>query len=458
MLKEQSLISGPACRGAKHLCFEDQRVCNRAWMRLVGLGKSRFQLLWGAVRKGNDCTYDGRYIPRGPDQVPSDAKSKVHSFLSTLWEQMAEPLPDGINSNKRPRQSCYKIDPPSMSRDLIRHLPCGSISDYHRQCMAVHGDSISRKLFATASQLKYCCIKFCIWRVFLYSWSPSTSGVAKSLWNQVWMQSFQGRLRIRFQGHHARCSICMKHRLIIRKCGHCPAARRGQMQQLQAHLARQYRDRQMYWHLRASSRLEATNPEIFTICAILDSMDMAKHAWPRTELILSKELCKFNRPKLTSTSLLIHGHACTINLSPHSTSSNSSRSAELVAHGLTVLARQIDLRSATFHLQGDNASKELKNETLIRVLALFTSRRMLRAAQLGFLSSGHSHEDIDGMFSLLRRKIEQTRDIPTPDAFVRTMQEWLDVEEHRPQEAKYRKAMLVTRFQDWILGDHIIIY
>lgn len=266
------------------------------------------------------------------------------------------------------------------------------------------------------------------------------------------MESFQDRLRIRFQMHHARCNLCMKHRLIIRKCGHQQSARKAQMELLQRHLARQYRDRQCYWHLRASSRLEAANPEVFTICGILDSMDVAKHAWPRTPLMLSKQLCTFNRPKLTSTTFLIHGHHCTINLSPHCATANSSRTLEIVNHSLTVLASRIDLRCTSLHLQADNCSREVKNQTLIWALALYVSRRQLHSSQLGFLSSGHSHEDIDGMFALLRRKIEDASDIPTPAAFTATLQEWLDAPENRPNETHYRKAIWIPHFRGWMLG------
>lgn len=67
-----------------------------------------------------------------------------------MYNNVAEHIPDGLNSNKRPRQGKFKLDDPNMDRSSIRHLPPGSISEYHKQCQnAVKDESISRKLFCS---------------------------------------------------------------------------------------------------------------------------------------------------------------------------------------------------------------------------------------------------------------------------------------------------------------------
>lgn len=124
----------------------------------------------------------------------------------------------------------------------------------------------------------------------------------------MWQSEFQGLLRIRFASHHAKCSLCIKHRLLIKKLGHCPAASRAQRLMLQKHLQRQHADRQVYYAARARSRLAALTLGMIEVTAILDSMDAAKHAWPRSPLMNSKEFSSFNRPRLTSTTLLVHGY------------------------------------------------------------------------------------------------------------------------------------------------------
>ena len=174
---------------------------------------------------------------------------------------------------------------------------------------------------------------------------------------QVWQQDFEDRLRIRFFTHHSKCSQCIKHRLIIKKLGFCPPARRVQFALLRKHLDRQHKDRQQYWACRAESRVDSTSPTVSHICGIIDSMDAAKHAWPRTKNMSAKEFSSFNRPRLTSTTLILHGHSVTLALSPSYASSNSSRTVEIVSVALTKLQRKIDLRGVTLSLQGDNCSK-----------------------------------------------------------------------------------------------------
>lgn len=85
------------------------------------------------------------------------------------------------------------------------------------------------------------------------------------------------------------------------------------------------RSRVLYWSTRALSRLQSSYQQVTTICCILDSFDAAKHSWPRSRKMDSKEFASFNRPRLSSTSLIIHAHHVTTCLSHHVTSTNSSR-------------------------------------------------------------------------------------------------------------------------------------
>ena len=119
-------------------------------MKLVGLGKFRFKTLNGAARRGEEhCPYDGRYVVKGK-RVPSEKWEKIHGFLMKLYLEVAEAIPDGLNSNKRPRHGHKKTDAPSLDRREMRHLPHGSINDYWRQCQAALPDLlVSRKLFCS---------------------------------------------------------------------------------------------------------------------------------------------------------------------------------------------------------------------------------------------------------------------------------------------------------------------
>lgn len=119
-------------------------------MSLLGVGKGRFRTLNTAARKRADfCPYDGRFGVR-EKKAPSHKWDRVHSYLTQLYHECAEPIPDGWNSNKRPRSGPTKLDTPQLDRSKLRHLPYGTIADYWNQCMAVNSDlQISRKLFCS---------------------------------------------------------------------------------------------------------------------------------------------------------------------------------------------------------------------------------------------------------------------------------------------------------------------
>lgn len=140
-----------ACRGSRHLVSGGNPICHRGFSRMMGIGKGRFGRMRTALAKGaDDCPFDLRYIKSGP-KTPSEAWFQVHGFLTKLYTEAAEEIPDGLNSTKRPRHGANKIDKPTMNRAHIKHLPHASITDYWTQCMAaLPGVKVSKKLFTSA--------------------------------------------------------------------------------------------------------------------------------------------------------------------------------------------------------------------------------------------------------------------------------------------------------------------
>ena len=270
--------------------------------------------------------------------------------------------------------------------------------------------------------------------------------------SEVWQQDFGDRLRIRFANHHSKCSQCIKHRLIIKRLGHCGPARRSQFEELQRHLNRQLADRRTYYFLRAQSRLNASSPFVGELCCILDSMDMQKYAWPKSKIMLAKEFATWARPRMACTSMLIHGHVAFTALTHHCLSTNSSRTAEILSAGMTFLSKmsRIDFSKIFLSLQADNASKEVKNNCMVRHLSMQIALGRLRGAQMCFLSSGHSHEDIDAMFSTIRNWLGRYAELLTPESFVQALDDFFQVPEHRSNE-KFRSVILMSKFRDWQL-------
>ena len=93
--------------------------------------------------------------------------------------------------------------------------------------------------------------------------------------------------------------------------------------------------------------------------------------------------------------------------------------SEVIAFSLNVLREQyphIDYRKCHISLHGDNSSKELKNNSVLRLLSGLTSTRRVRSASLSTLMSDHSHEDINQSFSSLAAWIQAQSEVHTTDA------------------------------------------
>lgn len=175
----------------------------------------------------------------------SDKRMLVFEFLNDMYENVAETLPDPCNSTKRPRHGDLKRDPRGMTTANLKHLPPGKISHYLE---------------------------------ILRSHHPSMKISAK-LFNTVWQEQFLDKLRIRSGTHHSKCSLCVRHKWILRKVGPGPA-RAGQLLEYRRHLSRQRDDRKAYWFARSRSRTQSAGPhsEVRDVTMIVDSMDQAKRS------------------------------------------------------------------------------------------------------------------------------------------------------------------------------------
>ena len=114
------------------------------------------------------------------------------------------------------------------------------------------------------------------------------------------------------------------------------------------------------------------------------------------------------------------------------------------------MAAKLDFRSVWVNLQADNASKEVKNVGILRLMAMWTGLHKIAGAEISFLSSGHSHEDVDALFSLLRAHLEKNRELWTPDDFKTCLESFFECPGNRPNEPQ-RYVEMLSQYKDWIL-------
>ena len=265
----------------------------------------------------------------------------------------------------------------------------------------------------------------------------------------MWSVSYGDRLGIREPTQHAQCGVCIRHRLLIRKLSDDRNAREFQVKEYEAHLRRQYADRVQYWASRSASRLQLLPSGKCSISLITDGMDHSKFRFPRSKIFQSKELSGFLRPCLDASAVIAHGHSLNLYISEPYVRKDSSWCTEILSHSLHTL--QVDLRQAELLIQSDNCCRETKNNTLMRWASLLTALHRVARIEFRFLSTGHSHEDVDQFFSSLSNMLERHSELPTPNSFVDALSTWLMDGSVRPHEP-VRCTRKVDSVRDWLLA------
>lgn len=221
-----------------------------------------------------------------------------------------------------------------------RYLPPGQMRDYWEQFKAAEGsDSGKVPVFST------------FWR--------------------VWLQEFSF-LKFRAQSSHSMCSTCVRHRFLIREMSGHLRAREEQQSLYTLHLRKQYFDRVCYWELRGLSRLRS-----FDAVLILDGMDQAKFAYPRSDFFRTKELAGVQRPRAHISACILHGRSVIFTVSPSNLAKDANSCIETTAFALSLLSKHVDLSRITLHVQSDNTVREVKNNFFIRWMSSLVAHGFL---------------------------------------------------------------------------------
>lgn len=229
-------------------------------------------------------------------------------------------------------------------------------------------------------------------------------------------------------------------------------ARVAQAKMWGLHLQQQFEDRQVYWTNRSLSRIGQDIDGEKVVTLIIDSMDRSKWAIPRSEVLAAKSFNGLHRPVLDCAGIIAHGHYLAIAFSEPHLPKGANWTIELLSilfHRLVL--NGCDLRQYRVIIQADNASKEAKSNSVLRYLSYMIARKRIRAARVCFCMSGHNHEDIDQMFSLLGAFLATQRELRSPQEFLGAVNTYLSNPSVRPEE-RNREAIKVDSVRAWIFG------
>lgn len=414
--------------------FNGRKVCREAWVSLHCIGKGRFQRIFEAVMKGQlSAPTDTRYLKRGSQKNVSAKWGEVHGYLLELYECQAETFPDDADSDGCDDELSY--DENSATPVIHVTRPDGTAEVGKPSGGVVHPTPKREERYLPPTSM------FDQWKQMIVT-RPDLNCSFKLFW-QVWCSDFH-QIKIRKGFKHHCCTVCLKHKALIRQLAHDVKSREKQRFLWQRHINSQYDDRRHYWHLRGQSRLHKRE-----VVIIIDAADQAKFCWPRSSAFRAHQFDQVVRPRLHINACIVHGYNDILAVSHCDVHTGGSSTVELVSFALTALVKQgVSLQDRELYLQMDNAPSSNKNVTVMVYLAVVAAWFGLSRTQALFLRSGHSHEDVDQqhgqMPSFTKNKLDKAE---TLDDFVVNLTDFIN-NVQRPHEAS-RLVVVLDEMRNW---------
>ncbi|CAL1173955.1 unnamed protein product [Cladocopium goreaui] len=262
------------------------------------------------------------------------------------------------------------------------------------------------------------------------------------------IQEWKVCIKFHRRTHHQICLTCSTLRSAILKTADFQEISRLS-DQLLSHYCETYADRQVYYAARQRSRSQSD-----LLVMILDSFDKCKLVLPRWRFGRTPKRPIYeatHRTSLTLTGTIVHGYGVYIYIADEGMATGASWTIEVAMRSIDRAWQQARARNQPFPwelwLQGDNCPKEVRNSFTGKWLCLLAQANYFVGGSHHHMVVGHTHEDIDGVFSLITSCLNSESIIETPRDIQRTILRKLT-----PNFAKKGLALeveLVDTIRDW---------
>ena len=327
---------------------------------------------------------------------------------------------------------------------LRRYLPHGTPTDLYWQYLAWHETRLADgyETQVLGSKVFGCRLN-----------GERSDGSKAASWSTFWRvyQRWQDILRPRAKSDHAQCQTCFDLQTELYAKHISPQKKLDLAHAWRTHLQQQYLDRQIYWNLRHCSRQPGS--DILTI--IIDSMDKKKTVWPKWTFDRpSKEIEKLGaRPRVIVTAAMAHGHAILFFLQPEELTHGADGYCETLCQTIEHVSQALGPQPLPRHLvlQVDNTVSQAKNGFVGAFCAYVVAKHMFQTVTMNYLMVGHTHEDIDQVFSLLVSQVIRRYRYETVQDLKQYMEAVLGPAFQAKGEAfKAIELNSVRKFTDWL--------
>ena len=377
-------------RGWRKYIFCSIPLCKAAVCKALLLSTSSYDRLRSHIDAGfAEAPSDRRKSrPRG---IGSQAKVNSTIMLAWIDTHLAEPLvesADVLESAKKKLGTFFshKIDV-LPGQEEARWLPPSSTLS---------------EIYQTALQFVQ----------FEDSEAPSYSSFVRT-YHEEW----QGRLKIRHEGQHSKCSDCERFKRLMQITSRGSDMRKSIMDEYTAHLKSMLEDRKADAVICERAR---DHPEKLLNLSI-DSMDVSKWKCPRN-LSATKDFQGLWRPECTFTVILVEGISEEFFIMDMDVIKNSNLMITLLARAIHKALKHYDekgwQRPASLRIHSDNAASETKNQLVFRWCAAMLHQNMFMEITVTQFRVGHSHGAPDERFAAVRSILADAIELQDPGDFI----------------------------------------
>ena len=173
-------------------------------------------------------------------------------------------------------------------------------------------------------------------------------------------------------------------------------------EQLLSHYVKEVKaEKQLYYGRRSEGRETMRNEHDGAMSVIMDGADKSDHQYPHQPR-MPETLQNVTRMKIKMQGVLIHGLGLLLFLIPPWLGSGGGMAITCLLYSMWMAKNILGRLPSKLYLQSDNGS-ENKNKAMLYVLHLLVYFHVFQEVHWNLLIPGHTHEDIDGWFSVISR-------------------------------------------------------
>lgn len=228
------------------------------------------------------------------------------------------------------------------------------------------------------------------YQMYLRDTNQDEEQASFSYFCEVWLKNFPD-LVVQKYSNFTKCDVCVEY--LLKKQRRLSAALLKTVEADQAkHVAHVMAQRKVYWKNCAKGK---NNPDDY-LSIILDGADQSKYRLPHF-IHKSKQDSGSKKLQLHLVGAMIHGRGTQLYLFHENWPKDSNMTIEVLQRTLSTMP----VLPKHLLLQMDNCFRENKNRYVIAYLSLLVHRGVFQTVEMNFLPVGHTHEDIDQVFSRL---------------------------------------------------------